>query len=60
MPHYKCCSCHHEFDRIPYDHEKNILCDWCGAPTYILEEKIPLEKLADHLEKNGWDFLKGD
>lgn len=58
MPHYKCCCCHHEFDYIPYETEdkRNKLCDWCGAPTYILEEKTPLEKFAiDVEEAGGWE-----
>jgi DNA-directed RNA polymerase subunit RPC12/RpoP len=52
MPHYKCTGCHHEFDEIsdPLD-ESYILCDWCGAPSYILEEKTPLEKICDNFEE---------
>ena len=47
MPHYKCTQCHHEFDKIldPLD-ENLVLCDWCSAPAYILEEKTPLEKMC--------------
>lgn len=59
MPHYKCTNCHHEFDMIPKN-PLTQLCDWCGSPAFILEDKIPLEKLADHVEKHGWEFLKGD
>lgn len=54
MPHYKCTCCHHEFDYIPYPNEDKIrLCDWCGAPSYILEEKTPLEKMCDDMERIG-------
>jgi rRNA maturation endonuclease Nob1 len=62
MPHYKCTGCHHEFDYIPeaFEH-KNPLCDWCGAPSIILENKTPMEKMFDYVEKHGWDkLLDGD
>ena len=47
MPLYKCCSCHHEFEYIKDEDEKEPLCDWCNAPTYILQEKANLEKLFE-------------
>lgn len=55
MPHYKCSCCHHEFDYIPHPYEEKDmrLCDWCGAPSYILEEETPLEKFARQVEKAG-------
>jgi len=53
MPYYKCCSCHHEWERIPENKYVNVLCDWCGSPSYILEEKTPLEKMVDDIEKAG-------
>lgn len=46
MPYYKCTGCHHEFEHIKtYNTDNDPLCDWCGAPSYILEEKIPLERM---------------
>lgn len=52
MPYYKCTCCHHEFEYIPiFKNKNNPLCDWCGAPSYILEEKIPLEQLSDNMEE---------
>lgn len=55
MPHYKCTCCHHEFDLVLYEHEKEltILCDWCGAPSYILEDEIPLERMVRNIEELG-------
>ena len=56
MPHYKCTGCHHEFDRIPDDFDEGpFLCSWCGAPSYILEEKTPLERMCDDMLKDGVD-----
>ena len=61
MPHYKCTQCHHEWDAIPRHPGLVELCDWCGAPSFILENKTPLEKMVVYVEKNGWDkLLKGD
>ena len=50
MPYYHCRKCHHEFECIPFEGEE-LKCDWCGAdrPT-VLEEKTPLEKMADNWE----------
>ena len=53
MPYYKCTQCHHEFERIPEYKDKVELCDWCGAPGYILEEKTPLEIMCDDIEEKG-------
>jgi DNA-directed RNA polymerase subunit RPC12/RpoP len=51
MPYYHCRKCHHEFERIPYEKE-NVICDWCGADRpMILEEKTPLEKMAENADK---------
>lgn len=47
MPYYKCTQCHHEFERIPKYKGATELCDWCGAPGYILEEKTPLERMCE-------------
>lgn len=58
MPHYKCTCCHHEFDYIPWETEERDfkLCDWCGAPSKIIEEEIPLEKMARKVEEaGGWE-----
>lgn len=44
MPYFHCNICHHEFEAIS---EKNPKCDWCGADSYILEEKTPLEKMCE-------------
>ena len=43
MPYYHCNDCHHEFEHIPLDEKKMPKCDWCGADSYILEPKTPLE-----------------
>jgi len=51
MPYWKCSSCHHEFESGK--REKVPLCDWCGAPAYILEEKTPLENMCDDIERAG-------
>lgn len=53
MPYWKCTSCHHEFENIPYEGEGVPLCDWCGAPSYILEEKTPLENMCEDIERAG-------
>lgn len=58
MPHYKCSSCHHEFDYIPYktENKEMRLCDWCGAPSYILEKETSLEKMVKMVEEaGGWE-----
>ena len=52
MPLYHCSCCHHEFERIP-DNPLTQLCDWCGAPSYILEEKTPLENMCEDIERAG-------
>lgn len=52
MPYYKCTQCHHEFEHIKiYNTDNDTLCDWCGAPSSILEEKIPLERLVNDWSK---------
>lgn len=56
MPLYKCCSCHHEFEDYP-DNTGLMLCDWCGAPSIVLEEKTPLEIMVEEYfekEENKW------
>lgn len=47
MPLYHCSQCHHEFEGVKTTKLTPILCDWCGAPSYILEERTPLEKMCD-------------
>jgi len=52
MPYWKCTSCHHEFEGGG-DKDNVPLCDWCGSPSYILEEKTPLELMCDDIRKVG-------
>lgn len=57
MPYYGCTKCHHEFEGYPSDGLKvendwsisvnNPECDWCGAPSKILEDKTPLETMCE-------------
>ena len=42
MPYYKCTQCHHEFEGAG----ASTLCDWCGAPSTVLEKETPLEKMC--------------
>jgi hypothetical protein len=51
MPYYHCRKCHHEFEFIPFENETPI-CDWCNTDNPImLEEKTPLEKLAENADR---------
>lgn len=57
MPYYHCRKCQHEFEH--YGVEEPI-CDWCGANRpRMLEEKTPLEKLAENSDKL-LKMLQGD
>ena len=50
MPYYHCRKCQHEFEGIPMEGEI-VKCDWCGADRpHVLEDKTPLEKMADNWE----------
>jgi hypothetical protein len=58
MPLYHCVKCHHEWEGIKRSGLEPI-CDWCGAHGFILEEKTPLEKMLDEMDRVGIDkFLK--
>jgi len=41
VPYWGCTKCHHEWEGGRDD----TVCDWCGAPGEVLEEKTPLEKM---------------
>ena len=41
MPLMHCSKCHHEWESI----DKESLCDWCGAPGKVLEDKTVMEKV---------------
>ncbi len=43
MPLLKCGECHHEWESVRDDD----LCDWCGAPSYVLEKETPLKKMLN-------------
>ena len=61
MPYYHCTECHHEFEFYPEKHAEvtDPKCDWCGQPSYLLEEKTPLEQMTDEIEKMGTEkFLE--
>lgn len=51
MPYYHCTKCHHEFE-YPNSVD-NPNCDWCGAPSIILEEETPLEKMCKEILTTG-------
>jgi hypothetical protein len=42
MPLFHCTKCHHEWE---HSGDKESICDWCGAPGKILEEKTPMESV---------------
>lgn len=47
MPLYHCTKCQHEWEGT-----KNMdVCDWCGAPGYILVEATPLELMLKHIDR---------
>lgn len=49
MPLLHCSNCHHEYEGIDYKE----ICDWCGSPGYIIDEKTPVEKMCEEIEKTG-------
>jgi transcription elongation factor Elf1 len=58
MPLFHCDNCHHEFES--YSVEKGVKvkapkCDWCGAGSHMIEEKTPMERMCDEIEKMGVD-----
>jgi hypothetical protein len=56
MPLLHCSKCHHEWESASF----NESCDWCGAVSYVLTEKNPLEKMLDRIKEIGIaKFLKG-
>jgi uncharacterized CHY-type Zn-finger protein len=62
MPYYHCTKCHHEFESYPEKTGVEVTdpkCDWCGEPSYLLEEKTPLEQMSDEIENMGMEkFLE--
>ena len=62
MPYYHCEKCHHEFEGFPEKKGAEVTnpkCDWCGADSYIIEEKTPLEQMGEEIERMGMEkFLK--
>lgn len=57
MPLLHCSNCHHEWESASF----NESCDWCGAVSYVLTKKNPLEKMLDRIKQLGGieNFLKG-
>lgn len=47
MPLLHCNECHHEWEAT----SKGEKCDWCGADSYVLEEKTALEKALPWIRK---------
>ena len=54
MPLMHCMECHHEWEST----SDKSLCDWCGSAGYVLERKIPLEKIIAKLRSRSQ--VKGD
>ena len=46
MPYYGCTQWHHEFEAVASKAD-NPLCDWCGAPSRVLEANTPLERICE-------------
>lgn len=43
MPLLHCSECHHEWEAT----NEEEVCDWCGAPGFVLEEKTELERMLE-------------
>lgn len=58
MPHYKCMGCHYEFDYTKtYKTDDNPLCNWCGAPSTILEKETSFDKFCKGLTRRGFQIV---
>lgn len=51
MPLLHCTNCHHEWEST----SRTSKCDWCGAAGEVIEEKTPLERMAEALD----GFIEG-
>lgn len=51
MPLLHCVNCHHEWESV----SRYSKCDWCGADGDVIEEKTPLERMAESLDA----FIEG-